>query len=100
MKKSYNPNDFNSSFNWITNKYRTSVYFLASINCHFEYFSDDFYIFCNKYDNETIRGLFNQVLAENDHEGNDRKIEIEDYESYNIENLLTRYWKAIMRHKN
>lgn len=72
----------------------------ASINCHFEYFSDDFYIFCNKYDNETIRGLFNQVLAENDHEGNDRKIEIEDYESYNIENLLTRYWKAIMRHWN
>lgn len=72
----------------------------ASINCHFEYFSDDFYIFCNKYDNETIRGLFNQVLAENDHEGNDQKIEIEDYESYNIENLLTRYWKAIMRHWN
>ena len=72
----------------------------ASINCHFEYFSDDFYIFCNKYDNETIRGLFNQVLAENDHEGNEQKIEIEDYESYNIENLLTRYWKAIMRHWN
>ena len=72
----------------------------ASINCHFEYFSDDFYIFCNKYDNETIRKLFNQILAENDYEGNDQKIEIEDYESYNIENVLTRYWKAIMRHWN
>lgn len=35
---------------------------------------------------------------ENDYEGNEQKIEIEDYESYNIENLLTRYWKAIMRH--
>lgn len=72
----------------------------ADINCHFEYFSDDFYIFCNKYDNEKIRKLFNQVLAENDYEGNEQKIEIEDYESYNIENLLTRYWKAIMRHWN
>lgn len=72
----------------------------ASVNCHFEYFSDDFYIFCNRYDNEKIRKLFSQVLAENDYEGNEQKIEIEDYESYNIENLLTRYWKAIMRHWN
>ena len=40
------------------------------------------------------------MLAENDYEGNEQKIEIEDYESYNIENLLTRYWKAIMRHWN
>ena len=72
----------------------------ASVNCHFEYFSDDFYIFCNRYDNEKIRKLFSQVLVENDYEGNEQKIAIEDYESYNIENLLTRYWKAIMRHWN
>lgn len=72
----------------------------ASINCHFEYFSDDFYVFCNTYDNEAIRKIFNKILAENDYEGNDEKLEIEEYESYNIENLLTRYWKAIMRHWN
>ena len=35
----------------------------ASVNCHFEYFSDDFYIFCNRYDNEKIRKLFSQVLS-------------------------------------
>lgn len=72
----------------------------AEIHCHFEYFSDDFYIFCNKHDNEQIRRLFMQTLADNDFEGNEKKVEIEDYESYNIENLLTRYWKAIMRHWN
>ena len=72
----------------------------ASINCHFEYFSDDFYIFCNKYDIEKIKKIFSKILAENDYESNEQKIEIEDYESYNIENLLTRYWKAIMRHWN
>ncbi len=66
------------------------------INCTYNYFSDDFYFFCNKSDVEIILNLFDKVLAEFDFERKKKK-EIWTYESYNSYNLLTRYWKATIR---
>lgn len=33
-----------------------------NIDCHYEYFSDDFYFFCNKYDIDKIKDIFSKVL--------------------------------------
>lgn len=67
----------------------------ASISCEFSYFSDDFYFFCNKHDNNILIDIFDKVLEEFDLERNVDKIEIWDYSTYNQDNLMTRYWKKI-----
>src|SRR5699024_2775436 len=36
------------------------------IECHYEYFSDDFYFFCNNNDIEKITDIFSSVLDEYD----------------------------------
>lgn len=67
-----------------------------AIECEFNYFSDDFYFFCNEMDKERILTLFDNILAEFDFVRSQKK-EIWTYETYNTYNLLTRYWKATMR---
>lgn len=71
-----------------------------SINCHFEYFSDDFYMFCNKNDIQTIKTLFEETLEHHDFECNAQKEQYFTYETYNNYNLLTRLWKSVIRHWN
>ena len=71
-----------------------------SIDCEFSYFSDDFYFFCNKHDNQKIIELFDEVLDKYDLERNEKKIEIWDYESFNSNNLIARYWKKVIAHCN
>lgn len=70
------------------------------IECEFNYFSDDFYFFCNKNDVDVIINEFSLALEQFDLEMSDKKIEILDYEKYNQYNMLTRYWKSIIRHWN
>lgn len=67
-----------------------------SLNCVFNYFSDDFYFFCNHTDIEKVLTLFDKTLAEFDFVRKEKK-ELWTYETYNTYNLLTRYWKAIIR---
>lgn len=66
-----------------------------NISCDYSYFSDDFYFFCNRHDNDAIISIFDKSLEEFDLERNTDKIEIWDYSSYNQDNLMTRYWKKI-----
>lgn len=70
-----------------------------SINCSFNYFSDDFYFFCNNSDIEKIISLFDKVLSEFDFVRKKKK-EVWTYETYNRYNLLTRLWKATVRSWN
>lgn len=72
----------------------------ADISCKFEYFSDDFYFFCNKRDMESIIKIFDKALEKFDFERKLEKGEVWDYEQYNKYNILTRYWKATIRHWN
>lgn len=71
-----------------------------NIPFHFEYFSDDFYIFCNSKDIKLITTTFDESLQSYDFKRNESKQEIWSYEDYNSYNLLTRYWKSIIRHWN
>lgn len=71
-----------------------------NIPFHFEYFSDDFYIFCNSKDINLITTIFDESLQSYDFKRNESKQEIWTYEDYNSYNLLTRYWKSIIRHWN
>ncbi|MCB2339099.1 RNA-dependent RNA polymerase family protein [Clostridium estertheticum] len=70
------------------------------IDCEFSYFSDDFYFFCNKSDNENIVKVFDKVLEEYELERNDSKKEIWTYETFNNYNLVARYWKKLIAHCN
>jgi len=70
------------------------------IDCEFSYFSDDFYFFCNKNDNEKIVKIFDKVLEKYELERNDAKKEIWTYESFNNYNLIARYWKKLIAHCN
>lgn len=70
------------------------------IDCEFSYFSDDFYFFCNKNDNERIVKIFDQVLEKYELERNDAKKEIWTYENFNNYNLVARYWKKLIAHCN
>lgn len=70
-----------------------------NIICHFNYFSDDFYIFCNLIDQETVIKLFEESLEKYDFTRKN-SIKIYNYESYNSYNIITRYWKSIQRHCN
>ncbi|WP_124041418.1 hypothetical protein [Clostridium perfringens] len=71
-----------------------------NIECEFSYFSDDFYFFCNKNDNEKIIKIFDYVLENYELERNDGKKEIWNYETFNSYNMVERYWKKIMSHCN
>lgn len=44
-----------------------------NIDCIFSYFSDDFYFFCNKEDNDGIISIFDKVLEQFDLERSDKK---------------------------
>ncbi|MEW9946579.1 hypothetical protein AB2T78_20735 [Clostridium butyricum] len=70
------------------------------IQCEFSYFSDDFYFFCNKNDNENIVKIFDKVLEKYELERNDAKKEIWNYETFNDYNLVARYWKKVIAHCN
>lgn len=70
------------------------------INCEFNYFSDDFYFFCNEYDKEKIIAIFDEVLDKFDFNRKEHKNTLWSYETYNSYNILTRYWKATVRHWN
>lgn len=65
----------------------------AGISCEFSYFSDDFYFFCNKEDNESLVRIFDKVLEKHQLERNDGKKGIWTYETFNNYNLVARYWK-------
>lgn len=66
------------------------------IDCSFSYFSDDFYFFCNKKDNQKIIDIFDIVLEKYDLERNNAKIELLGYMEYNNYNLVEKYWKKII----
>lgn len=66
------------------------------IDCVFNYFSDDFYFFCNESDAEMITSIFDKTLTHFDFVRKKKK-ETWTYETYNEYNLLTRYWKATIR---
>lgn len=53
----------------------------SRINCEFSYFSDDFYFFCNKNDNEKTVKIFDKVLEKYELERNDAKKGIWTYET-------------------
>ncbi|MCB2359933.1 hypothetical protein [Clostridium estertheticum] len=71
-----------------------------NIDYEFSYFSDDFYFFCNKGDNEHIINVFDKVLEKYGLERNDSKKEIWTYETFNNYNLVARYWKKVIAHCN
>lgn len=72
----------------------------ADIDCEYSYFSDDFYFFCNKHDNQAITEIFDKVLEEFDLERNTHKNINYDYSSYTEETIMTRYWKKINAYCN
>lgn len=72
----------------------------SNIDCEFTYFSDDFYFFCNRDNNDNIIKIFDKVLEKYDLERNEDKKEIFTYERYNNYNLVARYWKKLIAHCN
>lgn len=66
------------------------------IDSEFCYFSDDFYFFCNKKDNDTIIRIFDAVLDSYDLQRNTDKIETWDYPKYNDYNVVERFWKKVI----
>lgn len=73
---------------------------IAGIDCEYSYFSDDFYFFCNQYDNQSIMDIFDKVLEAFDLERNTHKKITYDYSSYTEETIMTRYWKKINAYCN
>lgn len=71
-----------------------------NIECEFSYFSDDFYFFTNKNNNEEVVKIFDRVLEEYGLERNISKKEIWTYETFNNYNLVARYWKKLIAHCN
>lgn len=63
------------------------------IVCEYTYFSDDFYFFCNKNDNNKIIQIFDSILDKFDLDRNSSKFELWDYEKFNSYNVIARYWK-------
>lgn len=66
-----------------------------NINCFFEYFSDDFYFFCNKEDVDIIKNLFSSVLYSFSLERNEDKDLLLDYFEYSELNKIDKCWKKI-----
>lgn len=71
-----------------------------SIDCEYTYFSDDFYFFCNKNDNNKIIQIFDSILDKFDLDRNSTKFELWDYEKFNSYNVIARYWKKLIAHCN
>lgn len=67
------------------------------IDCYYEYFSDDFYFFCNIKDLETIQKLFSNILDEFELQINETKTEIIDFETYSKSNNLEKLWKKVIK---
>lgn len=68
-----------------------------NIDCVINNFSDDIYIFSYAENENRIREIFNEVLSSFSLENNSEKYESYDYISYNNENIVTKYWKAVIR---
>ncbi|MPM77457.1 hypothetical protein SDC9_124460 [bioreactor metagenome] len=49
---------------------------LTEIDCEFSYFSDDFYFFCNKNNNDKVVKIFDEVLEKYELERNEDKRKI------------------------
>lgn len=60
------------------------------------YFSDDVYIFSFDKNEQIIKNSFNDILFKNGLESNENKLEKYNYEKYNSENILIKYWKQIV----
>jgi hypothetical protein len=72
----------------------------SAIECEYSYFSDDFYFFCNKNDNNKIVKIFDKILEKYGLERNDSKKDIWTYETFNNYNLVARYWKKVISNCN
>ncbi|WP_252243425.1 MULTISPECIES: hypothetical protein [unclassified Clostridium] len=70
------------------------------IECEFTYFSDDFYFYYNKGNQDNIIKIFDYVLESHELERNEGKLEVWNYESFNNYNVVERYWKKVMSHCN
>ena len=66
------------------------------IDCHFEYFSDDFYFFCYKKDIKLLTGIFSDVLNAYELEINHDKTLVYDFEEYTQINNLEKQWNRII----
>lgn len=66
-----------------------------AVSCEFSYFSDDFYFFCNKKDNNIVLDVFEKTLEIFNLERKD-EIEIWDYMKYNEYNIIEKYWRKII----
>ena len=66
------------------------------IDCHFEYFSDDFYFFCNKTDIEKLTDIFSNVLSTYELDANHDKTLVYDFEEYTQVNNLEKQWNRII----
>lgn len=66
------------------------------IDCNYEYFSDDFYFFCNNSDVEKIKEIFSKVLNIYELEINYEKISVYDFEEYTQNNNLDKLWRTII----
>lgn len=68
-----------------------------NMDCFYEYFSDDFYFFCNKKDLEAIQKMFASILDEFELQINEAKTEIIDFETYSKNNNLEKLWKKVIK---
>ncbi len=68
-----------------------------NVHCQYEYFSDDFYFFCNNKDIDAIKKIFIKVLNKYDMELNESKTAILDFEEYSKNNNLEKLWKKIIK---
>lgn len=69
----------------------------SNIDCHYEYFSDDFYFFCNETDVEDIKSIFAKALESFELSLNYDKIAEFDFEEYTKNNNLEKLWKKIIK---
>lgn len=69
---------------------------VSSLDCHYEYFSDDFYFFCYNKDIDKIKQIFSKVLDNYDLQVNNEKVEIIDFDDYSRKNNLDKLWKKII----
>ncbi len=67
------------------------------IGCHYEYFSDDFYFFCNHADIDKIKETFSKVLDNYELQVNYDKSLTLDFEEYTKDNNLEKLWKKIIK---
>jgi hypothetical protein len=73
---------------------------INGIDCKFNYFSDDFYFYCNQDKIDIIKKVFQKILNKYSLEVNSEKIEIWDYEKYTNYNVVEQYWKKIVADTN